>query len=133
MKYTTVTESKRLLKLGLKPESADLYYLIIADDEYSKYPQLGDLEDILREFPCWSGDRLSDLLPAKLYNGKYNIDLREDSNKYFQIAYGSWNIEHTRFNDMINTKQSQSFKEVCYDMLIWLLKNANEEITYDYN
>ena len=133
MKYTTVKESKVLLKLGLKLESADMHYLVIGDDKYSEYPQLGNLGNTIKELPCWSGDRLLDLLPAKLSNGNYKIDLREDSEGYFQIAYGSWNSSYTRFNDMINTKQSQNFKEVCYDMLIWLLKNKKEEVVYDYN
>ena len=62
---TDLEQSKRLAKI-LSLDTADMYYLIIAEDEYSKYPIIGDKENIAAELPAWS---LTALLKAlKDYN-----------------------------------------------------------------
>ena len=61
--WTTIEESLALMKAGLKPESADMYYLVIAEGEYFEEPRCGFNVD---EMPCWSLGKLKSLLPREI-------------------------------------------------------------------
>ena len=59
---TTKEQSQRLLDLGLKPETADMY--IFDDEVYIGKPNIDDI-------PAWSLHRLIEMLPQKLHFDNY--------------------------------------------------------------
>lgn len=59
---TNLEQSKKLLGLGLKPETADMY--IFDDEVYIGKPNVDDI-------PAWSLHRLVQLMPPYLHFDKY--------------------------------------------------------------
>ena len=59
---TTLEQSKKLLELGLKPETADMY--IFDDEVYIGKPNVDDI-------PAWSLHRLIELLPQDIHLDDY--------------------------------------------------------------
>lgn len=117
MNYTSIEQSKKLLELGLSPESADMYYLIIAEDEYSEYPNVGNKEQIAEEFPCWSVGALRQLFPVGI---KFNEEtyLFGDNNRLTKdFAY------YYSINDNACVQFTGSDIECAYNMIVWLLEN----------
>lgn len=116
MNYTTPEQSKKLLELGLNPESADLYYLVITDDEYSDYPKASDKETILRELPCWSLGALIDLMP---------YEIKEDGDTYRLLIthkLAQYPRLTTLWPSLYNSHADSTF-EAAYNMMVWLLEN----------
>ena len=65
MRYTTIEESKRLLKAGVKPDTADMAYYSDDRIEYYKRPVLSPWSTAVDKdyyLPCWSSDALIELL-----------------------------------------------------------------------
>lgn len=74
--YTSIEQSKKLLKLGLSPESADMYWDY--DDHYTTTPKEKDYSIIAEPLnpscswdnvdpyliPCWSLGALLDVFPS---------------------------------------------------------------------
>ena len=54
--YTSVEQSKRLLELGLKPETADFWYAIIDDEAFVCISE--PTNPYFEHIPCWSVGRL---------------------------------------------------------------------------
>ena len=100
---TTREQSEQLLALGLKPETADMYWcedsLLVTDWSQQKafvdYPP----EDKTDEFyPAWSLSRLLEMIPKFIYpslaievSPPY-ISYWNTFEKRFEISYGSGNI-----------------------------------------
>jgi hypothetical protein len=87
---TTIEQSKKLLELGLKPETADMYY--------TEKPRLLFIRDngiLLEEedFPAWSLHRLMEILETTI------IDYSKDDNPYEDVIY---NISESIKNGYIN-------------------------------
>ena len=64
MNRTSIEQSKYLLELGLAPESTDMSYPHLirnGSDTYDSTPVFGEF-DYPYEFPCWSYDRLFEIL-----------------------------------------------------------------------
>ena len=80
--YTTIEQSKKLLELGLNPESADMFYcygmkLDTKEWCYDSEPTVESKEfhrDIC-DLPCWSIGTLIDLMPKYMKSGKDYFDL----------------------------------------------------------
>ena len=126
--WTTIEESRKLVEAGLNPETADMHYTL-AEDE-SLYILYSDNEVAYgsdRIVPCWSLGVLESLLPEKIVEGRYEIDIRKypltDNVILYQIAYGSRNTSGDSWHDMVNTGESQTFIEAVMDMVLWLLNN----------
>lgn len=75
---TTKEQSQRLLDLGLKPETADMYYTTFYRDNVGyeiiqvrneKLPLLS------QEFPAWSLHRLMEMLPTVITHDDYSLIL----------------------------------------------------------
>ena len=114
--YTSIEQSKKLLELGLSPETADFYY----DDEELKEGQ-GVYEEIQywvgnksrpADIPCWSVGVLLDLMPKVEDN--YPIMLRTNN---FKLTYADKKGYCIRL-------ETGSLLDVCYNMMIWLLENG---------
>ena len=136
--YTDLEQSKRLAEI-LPPESADMVWISIEDDEsfngaYEALPKgcsLVAIDDSTT--PCWSLAALMNLLPSnftekgKYSETTYNIDIRkyaltEDVDLY-QIAYGSykWHEDGSHsWKDMINTGEKENLIDAVFQMIVWL-------------
>ena len=91
MEYTTIEQSQKLLALGLKKESADMYYFMDPTPVGSIYvPSLMFVEKHLKsrmpeytkgDIPCWSLGALEKVMPSfqsNKYVGKYNYEFIKD-------------------------------------------------------
>ena len=58
--YTSIEESKKLIELGLKPETADMWYRSLLDFPEIKRTINGELGIL----PCWSVGQLLELMPT---------------------------------------------------------------------
>ena len=139
--YTTIEQSKKLLELGLSPETADMYYKYVLphSDKLHHVPNLGEPTDALswynkgytlggknkpmtlEEFciPCWSFGALLDIMP------KEDVKPFEDSNPFvgygnglYRCVYlnGDWESSHQTMGD--------TPIEAAYNMVVWLLENG---------
>jgi len=127
MNVTTIEQSKHLLELGLKPESADLFYSIYRDPicGFSGYEVLdfvsnwktawGDrpTTDIFDEnnIPAWSLAALEKVMPSfqsNKYVGKYNYEFIKD-----EWSNGP-DYKTDNYDNPIDS---------AYEMICWLLEN----------
>ena len=65
---TTKEQSERLLTLGLRMETADMYYLDYGP--IGLIPQIKDIKTILEEddIPAWSLHRLIEMIPKEIFH-----------------------------------------------------------------
>ena len=125
MNYTSIKQSKKLLELGLNPETADMYWGY--DDHYTTTPKEKDYSIIADSLnpscgwdnvdpyliPCWSFGALLDIINSN--NLVY--DISNDKNREFEIlVYSADYIEQElKFYHTEHT---------VVDMVVWLLKNG---------
>ena len=121
--YTTIEQSKKLLKLGLSPDTADMVYFKFLvstpnskDWEWGNLPMiLGDIprEEIPEEtLPCWSLGALLEMVPLPVL--------------FMEITGGcvTWVCEaHKLDGKVIHAKVGIDIIEVVYNIMIWLLEN----------
>lgn len=95
--FTTIEQSKALIKAGLNPESADMYYFSVG-----LFPpiqlKVGKISDVVESkrcwaIPCWSTGTLIDLLPFEICiagnkNLTYQLRLGKGKNEFW-ITYES--------------------------------------------
>ena len=140
--YTTVEQSKKLLELGLKPETADMihygyhndidgnFYLnsdttendVVSLDKkiYKKIYKLND-NDIENAIPCWSITQLLSMFPNEIPHpviGHTNLKIFNNAVCYQDVVtFGGDNL----FNNL-------------YKMLLWLIEHnyLNKYTTYNY-
>lgn len=96
---TTIEQSKKLLELGLKPETADMYYAIdtgIYEVPYSRDELLGALQ-LNTCTPRWSLHRLLELNSVSIMVG--TIALLKYDNTYDDIIEDiEWTVKKGYFN-----------------------------------
>ena len=131
---TTIEQSKKLLELGLKPETADMiyyeyhkgidgnYYLndnmtendvVPLDKKISKKIYKLNDNDIENALPCWSFGKILSMIPNEI---KYNNILSSFK------AYNTISVEYEGIN--VFNKYDNLFDNV-FDIFTWLL-------TYEY-
>jgi len=101
MNYTTIEQSKKLLELGLNPESADMYYPW--DFENGKLCEIPIAKN-LGFLECWSLGALLNLMPDILFT--------KEKNMYY---FGHPDSNHI--------EQNTSSIITAYSMICWLLEN----------
>ena len=130
MNYTSIEQSKKLLELGLSPETSDMfwqsnlnnsdrqYLLNMGEEEYFdieinfEHCSIGDYD-----IPAWSLGALLDLLRS--YNDCIKLDIFSNRSQKWQITISYYDIvwkEHEEIN--IN------LLEAAYDTVVWLLENG---------
>jgi hypothetical protein len=150
---TTIEQSKKLIKLGVDVNIADMTYVSMKDYDENTYhltvgktdvnwakDELGNLNwnDVYEKYiPAWSLTALMNLLPSEftIENkfGKYTYEIKirkynliEDVNLY-QIAYGNYKIYEdgsSSWKDMINTGEREELLDAVFDMIVWLKENG---------
>lgn len=103
MNYTSIEQSKKLLELGLSPDTADMYYPY---DDIATYPNIIDGLENEYSIPCWTAEALmkviSEDFTLKSYiDNTYRCFIR---NPYVPM-----------FRD--------SILDTVYDAVCWLLEN----------
>ena len=125
--YTSIEQSKKLLELGLNPESADMHYPDYYFDGYANGPcntsykeQIENLlsvyinPDTRRILPCWSIGSLIDIIPSSInfgYENDFHFNLTKTPSGYITDFYE----ESFGGDTTIDT---------CYRMIVWLLENG---------
>ena len=126
--YTTIEQSKKLLELGLKSESADMwwnFYSVTTDDTTPQIiridnPWIGSFNwnNELDNLPCWSTGALLELLRTR----KYCNFLTLHSSRSLK-----W-ILNTSYYELANCKEKETIGETqieaVYNMVVWLLENG---------
>lgn len=112
--YTTLEQSKKLVELGLNPDTADMCYIQHFDESYNEVtfieedPILTHTIDAI-DLPCWSLGALLELMPII------------DDNSY--SLSGTLNkgalCKHPCTSVMF---QEESPLEAVYNMICWLLE-----------
>lgn len=126
MNYTSIKQSKYLLKLGLKPDTADMWYSLDEDDLGYSIVYVGnefdwDQIDFNRALPCWSVGSLIDLLPETIPYVVDNqttalVNLQKDRVAY--VCYGWDNII------VFETGRGELI-DCLVDTVEWLLQNKH--------
>lgn len=111
--WTTIEESMALIKAGLSSTTADMYYLVIAEGEYSEYPRCGFETD---EMPCWSFCTLWKLLPKDIDG--YSLEAFKSYTSEEVVAYSDegWAV-NIRF-------ASDNLMDSVVKMVLWCLSNG---------
>ena len=92
---TTIEQSKKLLELGLKPETADCVHFSVNGKEYLTIIDEPEFDE--EDIPAWSLHRLLELNSASIMEG--TIALLEYDNTYDDIIEDTeWNIKKGYFN-----------------------------------
>ena len=119
--YTTIEQSKKLLELGLSPESADMWYNYHRD-EWDKIKITSTTPSFLMasldDIPCWSVGALLELIPdvITIDNNELDFELLKGNNSRYYLGYcGDGIFRSQRGNSPIDT---------CFEMVCWLLKNG---------
>ena len=103
MNYTSIEQSKKLLELGLSPESADMIYLF----DFSTEPMINiNITPGDTSIPCWSTEALIALLPI----GTHICSHFRHKGIMFECY-----TEKDRFERL-------SLFDAVYSMIEWLLK-----------
>lgn len=139
MNYTSIEQSKKLLELGLSPESADMFYNEEPDETYlkdivdTKYPM------ILREgyirfleeygvFPCWSLGALLEVMPIiKKGIDEYLPYFIKGSEIWKGKIQSFWYCSYVLLDDSnteLTTFKTSTAVEAAYSMVAWLLENG---------
>ena len=99
--YTTIEQSKKLVELGLNPDTADMHYSkIIKDTNVTYIPELL-LDDNDCDIPCWSLGALINIMPSIIYKGKQTFTLEMHKDALYHLCYES----RSRLNEIWITKK----------------------------
>ena len=127
MNYTSIEQSKKLLELGLNPESADMHWWI---DDGNKAVFIGYNVESAKNYtdtkmdyiPCWSVGALLELMPPTI-----KPENREEScnMEFFKGLSGKFHFRYIgagRPTDILNLIIGTPI-ECAYQMVVWLLEN----------
>ena len=123
--YTSIEQSKKLLELGLSPESADCMWE--QHDNESPYVTVKPYTTLGRSIgahaiPCWSIGALLNIMP-KLYEFKEDP---EDGGCQPNLCKG-WdnNLWHVVYRTSIYvTEWYENPIDACFEMVCWLLRKG---------
>lgn len=130
---TNINQSWKLLNLGLKPCTADMYLEKSKTPEYGEYHLHTICEGIDPEHwfsvrmnrditPSWSLDRLLEIMPNHIDNYvlMYNRDYHSLTSDSVYIAYDSLHIPGEYMHKIDSCNNSY---ESCIEMIEWLIHN----------
>ncbi len=124
--YTTIEQSKKLVELGLNPDTADMSYSYDFDD--SRYiitmtpakswivPKYAECIENPQVLPCWSLGALLKLL--REYNDCNKLDIFSNRSQKWQITISYYDVVWKEHEEV-----SINLLEASYSMIVWLLEN----------
>ena len=132
MKPTTVEQSKRLLELGLDPDTADMFYNPVMDIDNGKCANFLEIPECIpfkeikehRELymPAWSLEALLRCMPTGVDIKKhYDMDL----DKVVYVC-GKWDYDGAYTFDEIpimNTAMYENPVDAAFELTVWILEH----------
>ena len=127
MNFTSIEQSKRLVELGLNPESADAFWNNF-DESKDKRPiiclnyKYTPRKDVWGGIPCWSIGALLDVMPHKIIakEGPTSwLEIVKYSDNYL-IKYDIFGVDF----DKVPCAKGITLLEAAYNMAVWLLENG---------
>ena len=132
MNYTTIEQSKKLVELGLNPESADMHYPDYYFDGNTKGPCNTPYKEVIEDLfhvyinpktkrllPCWSLGALMELMPK--------IKEDEDDGGCYPTLCKGYNTDkwHCVYRSTLHiTDWYKSSIDAAFEMVVWLLENG---------
>ena len=118
MNYTSIKQSKKLVELGLSPETADMFWLPVGDrtDKFTVEVNIQQKAlNLDRAIPCWSVGALLGLMPKCIV---------VDGDNYFQyIAMGD-TVSYCNVKDEKLVLFNYDFLlDSLFAMVVWLIEN----------
>lgn len=124
--YTTISQSKKLLSLGLSPETSDMIYSMVngRSTPFIRLEKINELDE-LHDVPCWSVGALIKLLPHDIVY----------QTKLFEPTHCMLNLSKTGvgYSSSIDRYPDRSFNQcwmenpdlvdALYNCMVWLLEN----------
>lgn len=113
---TDIEQSKKLLKLGIDRNTADMYWWSSGKRYYIEAMDDDDFNEEEGHIPCWSLSALLGLMPSKMKDGFLTLfkETNESGDEYC-CCYDDCNGNsfHHFFGD--------TAIDACYNMVVWLL------------
>lgn len=138
--WTTIEQSKKLIKAGLDIETADMYYCTttLTGKEYFDTPMCGKddnscPEEFTPSIPCWSLGRLIDLMPRTIETKKpKNIWFPEILSASNGVCYEGMDGDESKiiFLKIFSTgtdNDDNTLVDNVVNMICWLLENNYQE------
>lgn len=119
--YTSMNQSKRLLEIGISPDTADMYY---NPPPSRNIPHIGHANTSLIQLPAWSLSALIELLPNSIHN--FDLWIRQNNCCYFRI-------EETGATTICYEEKADNTFNVVYNMVIKLKTTASVLSVEDIN
>lgn len=117
---TTKEQSQRLLELGLKPETADMYHTTFYRDNIGyEIIQIRNekLPLLSQEFPAWSLHKLIELLPQ-------DIHLDDYADTHYYLTINPFNVIYENSHRLwIYQRDEGCLYDKLIDTIEWTIKN----------
>lgn len=134
MNCTNIEQSKKLLDLGLSPESADMFYYKenAFNGALSAFNSALMVKGLNCDFPidtipAWSLGALLEVMPPYLFEWERGIDLniyRNLNGKGWHVSYMPNNIESMQKDKFRQITNGNTPLEAAFNMVVWLLENG---------
>ena len=116
---TSREQSERLLALGLKKETADMYYRFYDENTYEINPTWEtiwyDRNDYKKIIPAWSLHRLIELIPENIFTSVRN--------QWHRVMYNSV-LTYEEGDDSLVSFRGGNIYDRCISCIYWLIKEG---------
>lgn len=113
---TSIEQSNRLLSLGLKKETADMWRGFLVGGETLVPAEEVDLYNFYVEpIPAWSLDRLRELIPENIFTGVRN--------QWHRVMYNGV-LTYEEGDDSLVSFREQNIYDRCISCIEWLIKEG---------
>ena len=117
MNYTSIEQSKKLLELGLSPESADMCYQHIP--ELKAWDSVPEVAKYIKEsiaIPCWSIGALLKMALVEKFEITPDFDGKVVIIPEFRDENGTYSTDEAYFT-------GKELIDAFYEMVVWLLEH----------
>ena len=127
--YTSIEQSKKLVELGLNPDTADMWWTPLnwqLTEYYVEVKQDG-INTPKNPLPCWSLGALLEVMPPYLFEFERGIDLniyRNLNGKGWHVSYMSNTIEGMQKDKFRQITNGETSIDAAYNIVVWLLENG---------
>ena len=130
--YTTIEQSKKLLSLGLDPNTADMCYphfVRYGADTYNEIPEIAEDIDYPYEMPCWSLAALLELMPAKINSNEEYYRLTSHKSLFNGEFFKPYLLFYKNFaNKRIYEVNRDNFVDAAFEMVCWLIEQGHIKV-----
>ena len=123
---TTREQSEKLIALGLKKETADMFYESYGNGERDVYPRYMLTDDDIKKgqghygraifIPAWSLDRLREIIPENIFTGIYN--------QWHRVMYNGI-LTYEEGEDSLVIFREVNIYDRCVSCIEWLIKKGH--------